>query len=146
MEYLCQLNSEKCRIYCQFSNCSAVDTCTKVNILMSMSSGTLKQRARDQLLEKLARGQWRPGVRVSELKLAREMGTSRGPVREAVNQLTSQGILDHIPGFGSFIKVPTPREMEDLYEFREAMESHAAFLAAKRINAAQLMVLRKTLE
>src|SRR5262245_14052973 len=109
-----------------------------------LTADSLKQRARDRLLALLARGSLQPGTRVSESQLAKELGTSRGPVREAVSELTSQGILDQIPGFGAYVKAPSPREMEDLYEFREALESHAAFLAAGRITPAQVAELRDT--
>ncbi len=110
-----------------------------------LSADSLKQRARERLLDKLASGSLQPGTRVSESQLAKELGTSRGPVREAVSELTSQGILDQIPGFGAYVKEPSPREMEDLYEFREAIESHGAFLAAGRIKPHQLEQLRETL-
>jgi DNA-binding GntR family transcriptional regulator len=111
-----------------------------------LTTETLKRRARDRLLKELASGGLPPGSRVSESRLARDLGSSRGPVREAVSELASQGLLEQIPGFGAFVKLPTPREMEDLYEFREALECHAAFLAADRITPAQVAGLRGTLD
>jgi DNA-binding GntR family transcriptional regulator len=111
-----------------------------------LSSDSLKERARNRLLESLANGRLSPGSRVSESRLAKELGSSRGPVREALNQLASQGFVEQIPGLGAYVKSPVPREMQELYEFREALESYAAGLAASRINIEQLAALHATLE
>ena len=73
-----------------------------------VSADSLKQQAHERLLEKLTSGRMRPGSRVSESQLAKELGSSRGPVREAVSQLASQGILDQVPGVGTFVKAASP--------------------------------------
>jgi DNA-binding GntR family transcriptional regulator len=105
---------------------------------MRDSADTLRRRAYDSLRDSLIRGELPPGSRVSELRTAKDLGISRGPVREAVSQLASEGLIDQVPGLGAFVKVPDAREMADLYDFRDALESFAAAIASTRVSRDQL--------
>ena len=66
------------------------------------------------------------------------MGTSLAPVREAICQLYSDGLIEMQPGTGAYVKVPDRREIEELLVVREELEGRAAQEAAKNITARQL--------
>lgn len=103
---------------------------------------TLKQHAYQIILERLQTGALRPGGRLSDDALAREIGISRSPVREAITQLASEGLVEYRPRRGSFVRVPDRREMGQLYEARLALEGFAAGKAAERVTEAELARLQ----
>lgn len=74
----------------------------------------------------------KPGSRLNEGELARQLGVSRTPVREALNRLTVAGFLSFTPSQGFFRKPFDPTEVFDLYEMRQAIEVSTARLAATR--------------
>jgi DNA-binding GntR family transcriptional regulator len=76
--------------------------------------------------------EFRPGSRVNELAIARKIGVSRTPLREALNRLTADGFLTFSPKQGFFRKPLSVQEITDLYELREQMERGVARLAAER--------------
>jgi DNA-binding GntR family transcriptional regulator len=73
-----------------------------------------------------------PGDRVNEIEIAERLGVSRTPLREALNRLTSDGFLTLTPGKGFYRRPLDPKEIFDLYEFRQRIETAAAPLAIAR--------------
>lgn len=71
----------------------------------------------------------RPGERVNESELSRQLGVSRTPLREALNRLVAEDFLDLVAGRGFFRKQIQPREVFELYQVRLALESTAVTLA-----------------
>ena len=102
---------------------------------------TLKQQAYRHIRDKLLSGEPEPGSRMSEAALAKEMGISRGPVREAISQLASEGLVEQVPRFGVFVTMPSARELEELYDLREMLECYAVGRACERIDADSLQEL-----
>jgi len=82
---------------------------------------------------RITEGNLPPGERVSDFLLAKEIGISRTPVREAIMQLASEGLIEHIPQLGSFVRTLTRDELVELFDLREMLESYAASMAALRI-------------
>lgn len=105
-------------------------------------SQALQQRAYDHIRHMLVSGQLPPGVRISERALATKIGISRTPVREALGKLRNEGLLDHVHGFGTFARMPSRRELIELYELRLWLETGAVTKAARRIEADDLQRLR----
>ena len=101
-----------------------------------------KDRAYAHLREKMLTGGLEAGARLSEVTLAREIGVSRTPVREAMTQLEVEGLIEQIPRLGSFVRKLERRELEELYEIREALEGLATAKAAERITPDQLKQLQ----
>ena len=101
-----------------------VDSQRATHVLLDML--TLKQHAYTLIRERLEGGAFAAGCRLSDDALAKEIGISRGPIREAISQLISEGLVEHQPRRGVFVKTPSAREMEELYEVRMALESFAA--------------------
>lgn len=104
---------------------------------------TLKEHVYLVILEKLRTGGLRAGARLSDDALAKEIGISRTPVREAISQLTSEGFVEYRPRRGSFVKVPDRRETAQLYEARLALEGFAAGKAAERATEDDLVRLEQ---
>ena len=104
----------------------------------SRSEETLRQQAYANIQHKLLHGEIRVGDLVSELALAEEIGMSRTPVREAVGQLELEGLFDKVPRVGTIVRLPSARELSELYEVREALESHAAHHAATALTPRDL--------
>lgn len=88
-------------------------------------SENLKECAYLHIYQKLADGELAPGSRLSNRGLAKEIGISPIPVREAISQLQSEGLVEHRRGMGAFVPEPSSDELEDLYDQREALECHA---------------------
>jgi len=84
-----------------------------------------------------------PGCKLDEVRLAEELGVSRTPVREAFQRLSSEGLIVLIPHRGAFVTQLTRRDLEELYEMREALEGQAARLAATRVNETRLARLEE---
>ena len=79
-----------------------------------------------------------PSEPLSEVKLASLLGMSRTPIREALRKLESEGIIVTYGTRGSFINIPTLREIKDIFEVRMFLEAAAAKLAAKEIDLSHL--------
>jgi DNA-binding GntR family transcriptional regulator len=71
------------------------------------------------------------------------LGIGRTPVREAVQQLEAEGLLERTPRRGTVVRMPKRKDILDLFEVREGMESYAAYLAASRISKSDLAHLQK---
>lgn len=96
----------------------------------------LSQQIRDQLLERIMRGELHPGSRLVELKIAAEYSTSQAPVREALRELEAMGVVETLPNKGARVRTITNEELRQLYDVRAQLESYAAQLATE--NGAQL--------
>ena len=70
-----------------------------------------------------------PGCRVNEVHLARELGISRTPLREAIAQLVREGTLTAIPRIGSFVRPLSIEEFEQIYPIRSLLDPEALRLA-----------------
>lgn len=85
------------------------------------------------------------GERLREVEIARAMGVSRTPVREAIVRLVSDRLVRPLPGGGVEV-VNTSRELEEIYHVRKALEGYATRLAAERITDDELRTLTELLE
>jgi len=107
---------------------------------------TQRERAYQHIRRKLAEGALPAGVRLSPAALAREIGVSHIPVREAISQLRSEGLIVHMAHRGAFVKGADRQDLVDLIELRTVLECHAAARAAPRISAAQVEELQERSE
>lgn len=100
----------------------------------------------ETLRERLLSGQIVSGTRINEAVIARELSISRGPLREAIRQLVSEGLLVHRPNRGAVAFEAQPDEVEALFELRSALETAAARLAAARRDRKDIVALRRACE
>jgi DNA-binding GntR family transcriptional regulator len=87
----------------------------------------------------------RPGERLNEVALAREIGVSRTPLREALNQLVAERLIDFRPGTGFVCRPLEPKTIFDLYELRQVIEVTAVRLAIMRASDEDLRAVRADL-
>ena len=109
-------------------------------------SGTLAQEIAAEIRERVVSGTLAPGERLVEARLARELGTSRAPIREAARLLESEGMLCFDPNRGFSARQVTLRELIEVYDVRVAVERHAAAKAAERRNPSLIETLNARLE
>lgn len=94
---------------------------------------------RDQVLN----GSLPAGAQIVTRPLAQKLGVSLAPVREAINRLAVEGLVEHIPGAGAFVRKFTRQDLDELYVLRSALECCAIGEAARFIDDDQLEDLRK---
>ncbi len=99
---------------------------------------TISNQSEAVLRELILSGELPPGSRLNEVELAASLGISRGPLREAIQRLVAEGLLTLIAHRGAHVRTFHPEELRDLYELREALETHGCKLAATRATEAQL--------
>lgn len=108
-----------------------------------MSEQSLRQRAYEFIHNQILSGDLPAGSRVSEQSLAKEIGISRTPVREAIRLLEIEGLVEPVSRFGTIVRSPQRHELVELFELREALESYAVSQAAQKIAAEDLETLGK---
>jgi DNA-binding GntR family transcriptional regulator len=106
----------------------------------------LRDQVKDVLLERIARGDYRPGERLVETAIARELGVSQAPVREALRDLDQLGLVVHEPNRGCSVRRVSNSELAEAFPVRAALEALASRLAAARIGEAGLARLDALLE
>jgi DNA-binding GntR family transcriptional regulator len=100
--------------------------------------------ATELIREAIIDGRLKPGQRLKEEDLARQLGISRTPIREALLMLQVEGLIVATPNRGATVRVHTPEDLEDLYALRALLEGHAARRAGPRISEEQVVQLRES--
>jgi DNA-binding GntR family transcriptional regulator len=95
-------------------------------------TSTLRSRVVDVLRQGILTGKYRPGDRLNESQIARELSISRIPVREALSQLQEQGLVQNRERRGMFVTHIGAREVEQIFALRLLLEGEVLRLA--RIN------------
>ncbi|SDE29585.1 transcriptional regulator, GntR family [Salipiger thiooxidans] len=85
----------------------------------------LVQRVARRLSKAIVSGQLTPGERLSESVVARQLGVSRAPVREAARLLENSGLVTYLPNRGFFVRKFSAEELDNLYELRIIIETAA---------------------
>lgn len=102
---------------------------------------TYSQRTENVLRDLILRGELKAGERLNEVALAESLGISRGPLREAVQRLASEGLLRTVSHRGSFVRTFERSEIIELYELRAALEMHVVRLVCERASDEDLRSL-----
>lgn len=108
-------------------------------------SFNLSERAYQFMRNKLALGELPPGTRLINRTLAREIGVSLTPVREALNRMISEGLLEYRAGLGTFVPIPNIRDLQELYDLRKTLECDAAAKAVGRLKEQDLVALAQSI-
>src|SRR5260370_23733117 len=98
----------------------------------------LADQVRDRLLERILNGSYPPVSRIVETSVARELGTSQAPVREALRGLAALGVVEKAPFQGARVRRLQPEELLEAYVVRSAIETLAAKLAIPRMTDADI--------
>ncbi|NOY42735.1 MAG: GntR family transcriptional regulator [Planctomycetes bacterium] len=106
---------------------------------------SLKYDVTDQLLAAIFRGQIIGGDRLVETTLAELFQVSRGPVREAIQELANTGLVDLRPNRGAVVRDFGPEQLKEIYTVRALLETGAVRLACGRLDQTKLQKIRKTI-
>jgi DNA-binding GntR family transcriptional regulator len=98
-----------------------------------------------EMRRRIINGELAPGESLSEIALAETFGVSRTPVREALKQLQTEGLVEIRPRVGTFVTTPSRREINELFEMKELLEGAAARLLANRGRVPELERLEQNL-
>ncbi|MGD0863599.1 MAG: GntR family transcriptional regulator [Candidatus Limnocylindrales bacterium] len=111
-----------------------------------ISRSVLSGQVKDHLLQEIMAGHFPPGARIVETRVARELGTSQAPVREALRDLEALGVVEINAFRGARVRHPTKAELLEAYGIRAELESLGARLALPRISDADLDELQRYVE
>lgn len=103
-------------------------------------------RAYNHIRKKILNGEYPPGSALMTEELSADIGVSRTPVRDALRQLESDGLVSIRPRLGASVKKMDLTELREMCELRLALEGHAACLAALNRNEAELAEIRVALD
>jgi DNA-binding GntR family transcriptional regulator len=103
----------------------------------------LRQSVYDALIDLIVGGDLPPGQHMVETDLARQLGVSRQPIREALHRMEAEGWVDLRPSQGAFVHVPTDQEVDELLDVRALLEAETARLAAGRATPEAIARLRE---
>ena len=95
----------------------------------NVSRDVLADQVKDRLLTAILAGRYPPDSRIVETRIARELGTSQAPVREALRGLEALGIVEITPFRGARVRRPTADQLLEAYAVRAELEGLAARLA-----------------
>jgi DNA-binding GntR family transcriptional regulator len=115
-----------------------------------MTIGSQHLALRDQVLaelrQRIVNGDYPPGQRLTEDRLAADFGVSRNPVREALRIVQAEGLVTMTPRRGAVVSNPDETTIADLFTVRASLETVAARLAAERATPDDVSGLRALLE
>ncbi len=110
------------------------------------TSQTLKDKAYKNLRDLIITGKIKPGSRLVEEELAKQMNISRGPIREALNMLGQQGFAVIVPRKGAFVSEVTSELVRDIWELRAVLEPFAAKSSVDLIPESSIERVEKMLQ
>lgn len=116
---------------------------TGMNIIRHPS---LAEVVAERVAERVMNGDFMPGEKISEARIAGDVGVSRSPVREALHQLAREGLVVIRPRIGTFVAPISPEEANNFYDCRLLLESECTRLAAPLVTERQIDELREILE
>jgi DNA-binding GntR family transcriptional regulator len=113
--------------------------------LVIKSGKTIRKKIYEHLREQLLGGKMQPHQHLIEAKIARDIGTSRTPVREALHSLELEGLIESIPRVGYVVKAISEQEVEEICEIRAAIEGLAARWAMEKAHEKLVIDLEKNI-
>jgi DNA-binding GntR family transcriptional regulator len=106
----------------------------------------LREQIKDVILQRILDGEYEPGARLVETRIAQELGVSQAPVREALRDLEQLGCIVHEPFRGCSVRAFSAQELLEAFPVRAALEALAAKLAAERITETELLRLAELVD
>jgi len=103
-------------------------------------------RVAGALRERIAKGRLKPGSRLIELEISRELGVSRSPVREALLRLAEEGLVEILPYRGAIVVPLDEARLTELLEYRLALEHFALERLVERADRNAIARLRDRVE
>ncbi|MEI7745411.1 MAG: GntR family transcriptional regulator [Chloroflexota bacterium] len=107
----------------------------------SIARSVLAEQVKDRLLQDILSGRYPLESRIVETRVARDLGTSQAPVREALRGLEALGVVEIMPFRGARVRRPSVAELLEAYEVRSQLESLAVRIGIPRMTDADLAEL-----
>ncbi|NUZ06421.1 GntR family transcriptional regulator [Schlegelella sp. ID0723] len=101
----------------------------------------LSERLREAIEEEIATGKLLPGHHLDEVELATRFGVSRTPIREALNLLLGEGLIENRPRRGSVVAHISPQRLVEMFEVMAELEAMCAQLASRRMTDEELAAI-----
>jgi len=101
---------------------------------MTIARTVLREQVKEILLERILRGELEPGERLVETRLARELGTSQAPVREALRDLELLRLVESVPFRGARVRAVDDSQLLLVFPVRAVLEELAASEAARKVD------------
>jgi DNA-binding GntR family transcriptional regulator len=111
-----------------------------------LAPSVLSAQVKDRILRWILEGELAPGSRIIETRVARQLGTSQAPVREALRDLATLGLVEMHPYRGARVREPATEELVEAMEVRGELEAIAARAAARAIGEDTLARMRELLD
>ena len=111
-----------------------------------ISRSVLADQVKERILEGILDGEFPPDSRIVETQIARSLGTSQAPVREALRGLEALGVVEITPFRGARVRRPSKREVIEAYAVRSTLETLGSRLAVPRLTDGDLTELAGFLE
>lgn len=115
-------------------------------MLLETDDRSLRIRVFNAIENAILDGEYRDGESLNELRLSKELGVSRTPVREALMQLELEGLVKNVPNKGAVVIGITEQDIHDIYEIRIRIEGLAARLCAESITEDELRALSQIID
>lgn len=106
-----------------------------------MAVVSLSEKAYSHIRLQVFKGELEPGAQLVNRVIAKELGTSFIPVREAISRLASEGLVEQVAGAGAFVRSFDRQEISEIYDVRELFEPFAAAAAARFLTDHELAEL-----
>jgi DNA-binding GntR family transcriptional regulator len=107
---------------------------------------TVKTALVELIRDEIIRGKLPPGTHLRLEELATQFNVSTMPIREALQALETEGIINVLPHKGAFVVQLSAEELVDIYEMRSTLESMATKIAVRKLNASNLQQMLEYLE
>ena len=101
----------------------------------------LSEQLREVIEEEVATGRLLPGTHLDEVELAVRFGVSRTPIREALSQLSGEGLVEMRPRRGAVVAQASPQRLIEMFEVMAELEAMCARLAVRRISEDEMTAL-----
>jgi DNA-binding GntR family transcriptional regulator len=108
---------------------------------LALAHKQLWEAVSDQLRDEILDGRLAAGSRLVETELAVRFGVSRGPIRDALQELSRAGLAVDLPRRGTFVSSLTERDLSEVYVIRQAIEEAAVRLTIERATEADVATL-----
>ena len=116
------------------------------DVLTPVKTVTLRENVAEILINAVLSGKFRPGDRLNESELGRQLRVSRAPIREALHQLQEQGLVVNQPRRGMFVVSLSETDIQKINSLRLILESEALHLCRRNLNSANERKLVQQIE
>jgi DNA-binding GntR family transcriptional regulator len=107
---------------------------------------SVSQKIYEKLKDRILNGEVPSGAHLYETKLAAQLGTSRGPIREALRQLEADGLVEVRTNIGTFVHKLTAEEVIEIYTVRSLLEGYTVKLAADKATRVKVEKLQQIIQ